>query len=127
MTELNTESDGRGFDLAERTALFGEAILNFVLGIDRDDVRGPLVRQLVISATSIGANYMEADEAGTKKEFRYRISVCCREAKETQYWLRMIAAAAPNHKQEARAHWQEAHELTLIFGAIYRKTSTAPK
>ncbi len=101
--------------------------MTFVFGIDCDDVRGPLVRQLVRSATSIGANYMEADEAGTKKEFRYRISVCCREAKETQYWLRMIAAAAPDHKQKARTHWQEAHELTLIFGAIYRNSRTASK
>jgi four helix bundle protein len=127
MTELKTKPDGREFDLAERTALFGEAILTFALGIGRDDVRGPLVQQLVRSGTSIGANYAEADEAGTKKEFRYRISVCCREARETQYWLRMIAAAAPNHKQEARTLWQESHELTPIFGAIYRNSGTAPK
>ncbi len=70
---------------------------------------------------------MEADEAGTKKEFRYRISVCCREARETEYWLRMLAAASPDHKQDARKHWQEAHELTLIFGAIYRNSKPVPK
>jgi len=123
----NAEPDTKVFDLAERTAFFGEAILGFVLQVRRDDVRGPLIRQLVRSATSIGANYMEADEAGTKKEFRYRISVCCREARETQYWLRMIAAASPNHKQVARKHWQEARELTLIFGAIHRKSKPTAK
>jgi len=127
MNEQSTTPDSRGFDLAERTALFGESILSFVTGISRDEIRGPLVRQLVRSGTSIGANYMEADEAGTKKEFRYRISVFCRESRETQYWLRMIAAAAPKHKHVARTLWQEAHELTLIFGSIHRKSKTAPK
>ena len=115
-------SDRREFDLAERTALFGEAVISFARSIRRDDVSGPLVRQLVRSATSIGANYTEADEAGSTKEFRYRISVCCREARETQYWLRMLAAASPEHKTDARTHWQEANELTRIFGSIHRKS-----
>lgn len=69
---MNVQSDHRShaeFDLAERTAKFGEAILQFLLGIRRDEISGPIVRQLVRSATSIGANYMEADEAGTKKEY----------------------------------------------------------
>jgi len=127
MIDQNSKPDTKKYDLEERTASFGEAILKFVLQIRRDDVRGPLIRQLVRSATSIGANYMEADEAGTKKEFRYRISVCCREARETQYWLRMIAAASPDHKIDARKHWQEARELTLIFGAIHRKSKPTPK
>ena len=115
------------FDLEERTALFGEAVIGFVLKLRRDDIVGPLIRQLVRSATSIGANYTEADEAGTRKEFAYRISVCCRESRETQYWLRMLAAASPNSKEKARELWQEARELTLIFGAIYRKTKNPPK
>jgi len=91
MEDVRT-SDRREFDLAERTALFGEVVISFARSIRRDDVSGPLIRQLVRSATSIGANYTEADEAGSTKEFRYRISVCCREARETQYWLRMLAA-----------------------------------
>jgi four helix bundle protein len=115
------------FDLAERTALFGEAVIQFVRGIRRDEINGPLIRQLVRSATSIGANYNEADEAGSKKEFRYRISVCCREARETQYWLRMIAAACPESKQDARTQWLEANELTRIFGAIHRRSKPMSK
>ena len=63
------------FDLTERTALFGEAVIRFAKTIRRDAVSKPLLSQLVRSATSIGANYGEADEAGTKKEFRYRISL----------------------------------------------------
>jgi len=120
-------NERREFDLAERTALFGESIIQFVGAIRRDDVKGPLIRQLVRAATSIGANYTEADEAGSKKEFRYRISVCCREARETQYWLRMLAAASPQHKVDARRHWQEANELTRIFGAVHRRSKPSSK
>jgi four helix bundle protein len=115
----------REFDLAERTALFGEAVIRLAAGICRDDISGPVIRQLVRSATSIGANYTEADEAGSKKEFRYRISVCCREARETQYWLRMLASAAPQEKDAARQHWKEANELTRIFGVIHRNSRSA--
>jgi four helix bundle protein len=82
---------------------------------------------LIRSATSIGANYVEADEAGSKKEFAYRISVCRREARETQYWLRMIVAAKPELKDQARCLWREAKELVLILAAIHRKVILPPK
>ncbi len=74
----------------------------------------------------MGANYCEADEAGSGKEFRYRISVCKREAKESKHWLRMIAVAVPTSKEEARTLWREAQELNLIFGAIHRSRKTRP-
>ncbi|MAT72060.1 MAG: four helix bundle protein [Planctomycetaceae bacterium] len=122
-----SSNNRRQFDLADRTAEFGEAIVGFDRKLPRDDVTGPLIRQLVRSGTSIGANYTEADEAGSPKEFSYRISVCCREARETQYWLRMLAAATENQKEMARTLWQEANELTRIFGAINRKTKATPK
>jgi four helix bundle protein len=108
------------FDLEERTAQFGEAIIAFAKRITIDVVSESLVRQLVNCGTSVGANYCEADDAGSKKEFRYRISVCKRESRETKYWLRMIASAASQHKPEARKLWQEAKELNLIFAAIFR-------
>src|SRR3990167_9262332 len=112
---------GRRYDLVERTAKFGETAIRFARKLKLDVVTAPLVRQLVRSATSVGANYCEADEAGSNKEFRYRISVCGREAKETKHWLRMLAAAVPAEKEEARRLWTEAKELTLIFAAIFRK------
>lgn len=120
----STDDEGREskrrFDLEERTARFGEAIITFARKIPVDPVTQPLIGQLVRAGTSIGSNYCEADEAGSGKEFRYRISVCKRESKESKYWLRMIAAAVPALKDEARVHWLEARELTLIFGAIHR-------
>lgn len=111
---------GKTYDLEERTARFGEAIIAFARKIPVDPVTHPLIGQLVRAGTSVGSNYCEADEAGSAKEFRYRISVCKRESKESKYWLRMIAAAVPALKDEARVHWLEAQELTLIFGAIHR-------
>ena len=125
MTQPGTErkDDGhRQFDLGERTAKFGESAVRFARALKLDAVTSPLVQQLVRAATSVGANYGEADEAGTKKEFRYRISLCRRESRECKHWLRMIATAVPQSKEDARRLWKEADELTLIFAAIYRKS-----
>jgi four helix bundle protein len=109
------------FDLEEQTARFGEAILRFAKTLPLTAVTTAAVRQLTRSGTSVGANYCEADDAGSKREFRHRISICRRESRETKYWLRMIATAAPEAKAAARPLWQEAKELHLIFGAIFRK------
>lgn len=121
-----TDSEGRKqgpkYDLNERTARFGEAAICFARSLKLDAVVSTLVDQLVRASTSVGANYGEADEAGSKKEFRYRISLCKREARECKHWLRMIATAVPQAKQGARTLWQEANELTLIFAAIHRKS-----
>lgn len=123
---MNDEGKGdhseRAYDLEERTAQFGEAVIAFLKKVPPSDINSPLIRQLVRSATSVGANYTEADEAGTKKEFRHRISISKRESKETKYWLRMIAAAVPEKREEARQLWKEAHELNRIFAAIHRKS-----
>lgn len=114
-------SGERRFDLEERTAQFGEAVVGFSKSLPLGPVTEPLIRQLVKCATSVGANYCEADDAGSKKEFLYRISVCQRESREAKHWLRMMAAAVPERKSEARALWCEAKELNLIFAAIRRR------
>lgn len=111
---------GRPYDLEERTALFGEAVIRFAKKIPVNEITGPLISQLVRAATSIGANWCEADDAGSKKEFRYRISISKRESRETKHWLRMVVAAVPGLRDEARPLWQEAKELHLIFATIYR-------
>ena len=112
-----------GYDLEDRTAVFGEAIIAFARGLPETVLVRPLTSQLIRAGTSVGANYCEADEAESKKDFRHKIAICKKEARETRYWLRMIAAAAPDKKEEARQLWQEAKELNLIFGAIVRNTS----
>jgi four helix bundle protein len=96
------DAGGRRYDLAERTARFGENIIAFARTIRLDAVTRSLVTQVVASRTSVGANYCEASEAGSRKEFRYRISVCNREIRETKHWLRMLAAASPYAKNTSR-------------------------
>jgi four helix bundle protein len=86
----------RKYDLEERTAIFGEAVIDFAKGLPNTTVNRPLLSQIVRSGTSVGANYMEADAASTKKDFRHKISICKKEAKETMHWLRMIAKANPD-------------------------------
>lgn len=119
----HTQPEGprRVYDLAERTALFGEAVLEFVLGLQRNAVVSPLVSQIVRSATSVGANYCEADDAVSKKEFLVKINTCRKEARETRFWLRMIAKAVPPSVEAARPLHQEADELHKIFSAIRRR------
>src|SRR5688500_9591310 len=127
MTEVTRQimarpRDGGEFDLAERTARFGETVIRFCTEIRRTPITSPLISQLVRAGTSIGSNDCEADEAGSKKEFKYRISVCCRESRETKYQLRMIVAAVPEKAELARSLWKEADELNRIFAAIFRNT-----
>jgi four helix bundle protein len=111
----------KAFDLEERTAILGEKVIAFAKTIPANRVTAPLISQLVRAATSVGANYCEADEADSRKEFRYRISVCKRESRETGFQLRMVVAAEPELRTPARSLWQESKELTRIFAAILRK------
>jgi four helix bundle protein len=110
------------YDLAERTALFGEAIVELSLNFPFNPVVSPLVTQLVKAGTSIGANYCEADDAESKKDFRHKIGICRKEARETKYWLRMIRKAVPAKTNVASPLSNEARELHLIFCAIIRTT-----
>lgn len=107
------------FDLEERTAIFGESIIDLMRTVKQDAVNRPLISQIVRSSTSIGANYMEADGGVSKKDFRNKIGTCRKEDKETKHWLRMISRANPEKVDERRELWKEAHELVLIFSKIY--------
>ena len=108
------------FDLEERTAVFGENVIAFARRAPVNAVTSPLISQLVRAASSIGANYCEANDADSRKDFRFKIGLCRREARETKHWLRMLVAAEPALREDARQLWQEAKELNLIFGAIRR-------
>ena len=115
-----TNGDGE-YDLEERTARFGEAVIAFAMRVPSNRVTDPLVSQLVRCGTSIGGNYCEADKAESGKEFDYRIGISKRESKETRFQIRMIVAAAPQMRDEGRKLWQESKELSMIFAAILRK------
>jgi four helix bundle protein len=109
------------FDLEERTEQFGEAVIRFVKRIPRNAENNRLIGQIVGCGTSVGANYCEASEGVSKKDFKNTIGRCVKEAKETKFFLRMIAASEPTLAEEARTLYREAKELHLIFASIYRK------
>jgi four helix bundle protein len=109
------------FNLEGRTAAFGERVIAFAKRVPVNPVNTPLISQLVRSGTSVGANCCEADDADSKRDFFFKIGLCRREARETKHWLRMVAAAEPGLRDDARPLWQEAKELNLIFGAIRRR------
>ncbi|MCC7160141.1 four helix bundle protein [Candidatus Nomurabacteria bacterium] len=111
----------RNYDLAQRTSKFGSEIILFVKKIKENNINKSIINQLIRSATSIGANYMEADCAESKKDFIHKIGISKKEAKETTHWLRMLATAEPEVTEMCRRLWQEAHELTLIFSAIVKR------
>lgn len=121
MTKAKFQIPKKKYDLEERTTKFGEEIIKFAKKIPRNTVTIPIINQLVKSGTSIGANYCEADGAESKRDFRHKIGICKKEAKETKYWLKMVMTAVPELNIEAKKLWQEAQELTLIFSAINRK------
>lgn len=117
----NSQTSIIKYDLEERTARFGENIINLSNKIQRNEVTKPLITQLIKAATSVGANYCEADDAESKSDFRHKIGICKKEAREVKHFLRMMAQAVPSITSELRIHWQEAKELNLIFNAIYKK------
>ena len=108
-------------DLEERATQFGEAIVRFARKIPQSPVNNRLIDQLVGAGTSIGANYSEAKDAVSRKDFKNRVGTSRKESKETMFFLRMIAASEERFAGEARVLWREAKELNLIFGSIWRK------
>lgn len=115
-----TESSKK-YDLEERTAKFGENVIEFCKGLTKSVITDPLVNQLVRSSTSVGANYCEADDAESGKDFKHKIGICKKEARESKHFLRMMATACPNQKDKLKVLWNEAKELNLIFNSIYKK------
>jgi four helix bundle protein len=110
------------YDLEERTAKFAEQVIDFVRTIEIDSVNRRIIDQLVGATGSIGANYSEAVEAESKKDFVHKIGISKKEIKESKHWLRLLARSNPERKEEIRGLWQEAHELLLIFSKIIRSS-----
>jgi four helix bundle protein len=110
----------RAFDLEERTGAFGEAVIAFCRKAPLGPITSPIVTQLVKAGTSVGANYGEANDAESRRDFRHKIGICRKESKESMHFLRMMVAAVPRLRSEAAPLWKEARELNLIFGAILR-------
>jgi len=109
------------YNLEERTAKFAEEIISLVKKIKITPVNKRIIEQLVGAGGSIGANYCEANEAESKKDFVHKIGIAKKEIKETKHWLRLLAKTNPEVKEIIIKLWKEAQELLLIFSTINRK------
>jgi four helix bundle protein len=118
---MMNERNGKVFDLEDRTFEFARASRAFIKKLPRTIANIEDVKQFVRSSGSVGANYIEANEAIGKKDFLMKIRTCRREAKETRYWLRLIETT-PAVTKERDSLVIEAGELMNIFGAIVRKS-----
>jgi four helix bundle protein len=115
---MNQSPNNHKYDLEERTAKFGEDIVEFCNSLKLTTVSTPLISQLVRSGTSIGANYKEANNASSKKDFRNKIYICKKESEESKHWLRMLTKCYQEHSERIHNFWKEAQELTMIFQKI---------
>ena len=109
------------YDLEERTLEFGKRVIRLCQSLPKNTVNFKLIDQLIRSGTSIGANYREANETETRKDFRYRIRICRKEAKESTYWLKLVIEANPTLSSRIEPLVQEGCEFVKIFAAIALK------
>lgn len=112
----------REYDLEERTVRFSEQIIGLCKKAPQTVITNPIINQLIKSGTSIGANYQEANGASSRRDFKNKIFICKKEAKETKYWLRVLAKAEESLREDCKIIWKEAQELTLIFSKIAAST-----
>jgi four helix bundle protein len=107
------------YDLQERTIKFSKNVIVFIKKLKVDFLNRNIIDQLIRSATSVGANYCEANGASSKKDFRNKIYICKKEIQETKYWIELLGEVVDEkQKDDVRILWKEAHELTLIFNKI---------
>jgi len=111
------------YDLEDRTAKFAEAIIKLVQSIKITPVNKRIIEQIVGSGGSIGANYCEANEAESKQDFKHKVGICKKETKETKHWLRLLASANPEVKEQLRELYKENQELLLIFSSILKSAN----
>jgi four helix bundle protein len=117
-----SDAQGPKYDLEERTFQFARRVRSFVKRLPRTICNIEDVKQLVRASGSLGANYIEGNEALSKKDFRLRLKISRKEAKESIYWLRLLDAGPDADVERERNDLiREATELMKIFGAIVRK------
>lgn len=115
-------NDKNKYDLEERTAKFGETVIDFAKMIPRNEITQRIIPQLIGAGTSVGANYCEADCAESSKDFIHKMAIANKEIKESKHFIRMVAKACPELASKARVIWKEARELNLIFISIINNT-----
>jgi four helix bundle protein len=111
------------YDLEDRTFIFAKNVRAFAKQIPRTIGNIEDARQVVRASGSVGANYIEANESLSKRDFLMRIKICRKEAKESRYWLRLVETGDNSSLEKQKSDLiREATELMSIFGAILRKS-----
>ena len=120
---MTENQNSKRYDLEDRTLRFAQRVREFVKKLPKTLANIEDSRQLVNASGSVGANYIEANEALSKKDFVMRIKICRKEAKESRYWLRLIDTGGKSKLEQERKELEdEASELTHIFGSIVTKS-----
>ncbi len=118
MTEIQKT---KRYDLEDRTLEFGKRVLRLSKALPKNTINFKLIDQFVRSGTSMGANYREANETETKKDFKFRMRICRKEGKETIYWINLIVEANPEFEKRVQSLLEENYELVKIFASILEK------
>jgi four helix bundle protein len=118
---MNENTNSKRYDLEERTLRFAQGVMDFVRILPRTLVNGEVTKQIIRSSSSVGANYIEANEALSRKDFAMRIKICRKEAKESCYWLKLVEVNGEDLEKRRQTQITEATELMKIFGAILEK------
>ncbi len=120
---MTENQDSKQFDLEDRTFQFAKKTAIFVKELPRSISNLEYGKQVVKASGSVGANYIEANEALSKKDFVMRIKICRKEAKESAYWLRLIVETNDEiYAHEGRGLFNEAIELKKIFSSILTRS-----
>ena len=120
---MNESQKKKPYDLEERTLHFAKRAFQYFKNLPRNPVNVEVAQQGIRSSGSMGANFIEANEALSRKDFIMRVKVSRKESKETIYWLR-LSEPSEAQEQERNALIAEATELMKIFGAIIEKSKT---
>ncbi len=114
--------NSKRYDLEDRTFAYAKRVIAFIRNLPKTIANVEVMKQLVRASGSVGANYIEANEAVSRNDFKYRIKICRKESKESRYWLRLLELRDAEQEEERQALVQEATELMKIFGSILQKS-----
>lgn len=119
---MSNFQEQKKYDLEERTFTFAKNVALSCHKIPKNIINIEYIKQVIRSSGSVGANYIEANESLSKKDFLMRIKICCKEAKESAYWLKLIIAINPKNYTDFNYLLQESIELKKIFSSILIKS-----
>jgi len=121
-TLMTKNQNSKRYDLEERTLKFAKEVIEFVKPLPKTTANVEIAKQVIRSSSSVGANYIEANESLSKKDFVMRIKICRKEAKESIYWFKLTEIKTPESEGKRKALIDESTQLVKIFSSIVEKS-----